>query len=421
MTSSWKNWLVLCLLAVFVASAGGTCLGFVLADRFETMDIPAYVGPEGEEPDPAEDPLPGEPARDAATPGSPAGSGAVSADATANQTPFTPEPEGAFSPTVVTPAYGQPLDGVTLYETVCRQVVIVRTTMTPPEDDDSSPMTVTGAGIIVTRDGYILTNQHVVAEEAPEGWSSQLQVILFDNTKYPARVIASDAYNDVAVLKVAAEGLEPAVFGRTEDIKIGMDVFAVGHPLTDLTFSFTEGIVGGLDRLISTDDGSYTCMFQISAPVNSGNSGGPVFDQRGVVIGMVTAKYASLGVEGLGFATPVDDLLHAARDLVTYGRVTGRPRLGITVQSGTGVTVDGVMIEGARVVEVVADSCGEKAGMLAEDLVYAINGRDVDGTDTLLRELRRYHAGDTVTITVLRQGISMDLAVTLDERPESLK
>ena len=190
--------------------------------------------------------------------------------------------------------------------------------------------TATGTGIIMSENGYIITNHHVI-----EG-AYQLAVLTYDDTQYTAELIGSDAISDLAVLKIEAEGLQTAAIAQSGDVAVGEEVVAIGNPLGELTFTMTHGYISATDREINVD-GTPINMMQTDAAINSGNSGGPLFDMNGNVIGITAAKYSGqtasgTTIEGIGFAIPIDDALRIVYDLQKYGYVTGRAYLGVTVR-----------------------------------------------------------------------------------------
>ncbi|MCQ2406733.1 MAG: S1C family serine protease [Oscillospiraceae bacterium] len=191
---------------------------------------------------------------------------------------------------------------------------------------------VSGSGFVISSDGYIVTNHHVI-EDAAKG-NYEIKVLFLDGSEYIATIVGYEEDNDVAVLKIEAENLVPVTIGDSSNLNVGESVFAIGNPLGTLEFTQTTGTVSALNREITSYDsttGVYNSinMFQIDAAVNSGNSGGPVFNSRGEVIGVVTAKYSNSGVEGLGFAIPINDAIKIAKDLITDGYVRGKAALGI--------------------------------------------------------------------------------------------
>ncbi|MBR6352978.1 MAG: trypsin-like peptidase domain-containing protein [Oscillospiraceae bacterium] len=304
-----------------------------------------------------------------------------------------------------------------IYDMACEQVVGITTEVTGT-NLFGMPVSgaVTGSGFIISEDGYILTNYHVV-EEANKG-KLDVTVILHDGTQYTAQIVAFEADNDVAVLKIDAEGLKPAVIGDSDSLRVGDTVYAVGNPLGELEFSMTTGHVSAKDRSIVTDNnGESIAMFQIDAPVNSGNSGGPVYNGEGQVVGIVTAKYASSGVEGIGFAIPINDAASIANDLITKGYVTGKARLGVSVNANYNEMYAqyygwpmGAYIDGTE-----SGSCAEKAGIEKGDIITKFDGEEIKGYDDLRAAVKRHSAGDSVELEVYRADESRIVTVVLDE------
>ena len=276
----------------------------------------------------------------------------------------------------------------------------------------------TGTGIVLTSDGYIVTNTHVL-----DGAKS-VTVTTSDGTEYTGALVGADAVSDIAVLKIDAQGLTPAEFGDSSSLQVGDDVVSIGNPLGELEFTMTSGMISALDRTITTSDGtdSGINMFQIDAAVNAGNSGGPVYNTSGQVIGIVTAKYSSSGVEGLGFAIPVNDAVAIANDLMKNGTVTDRAQLGITLQTIPDSAAQYYnMPDGAYVNAVNSGSCAEKAGLKAGDIITAIDDTAVSSGDALRSALRGYSAGESATLTVSRSGETLKLTVTFDRASDSTK
>jgi serine protease Do len=194
---------------------------------------------------------------------------------------------------------------------------------------------------------------------------------------------------------------------------VGEAIYAIGNPLGELTYSMTSGIVSALDRSITISTNTAIDMFQIDAAINNGNSGGPIINCFGQVIGIASAKYASSGVEGLGFAIPIDDALKVVDDLAAFGYVKGRPLLGIVVGNAEYYAEDGA--SGAIVMEISEGSCSQKAGLQVGDVIVEAGGRSISGVADLLDARRAWHAGETITVIALREGTRMTFSVTLDE------
>ena len=266
-----------------------------------------------------------------------------------------------------------------------------------------------GTGIVISEDGYIVTNYHVV-----EG-GDFFSVALYDGSVYEAKLVGYDAGNDVALLKVDATGLSPAACGNSDEIIVGEDVVVIGNPLGELTYTLTRGVVSALNRAINTD-GTPINMFQIDAAVNSGNSGGPAFDATGNVIGMVTAKYADETIEGLGFCIPINDVVKIANELVAYGYVRGKAALEIGVEDAYSQSFWGTTrVSGAYVSYVIKGGCAEKAGLKKGSLINYVNNTAVTSADDMSVVMRSYDKGDTVTIKGYYNNKSFEIEVTLAE------
>ena len=272
-----------------------------------------------------------------------------------------------------------------------------------------------GSGFVITEDGYILTNYHVI-----DGANS-IKVTFEDGKEYTATYVGGEEKNDIAVIKVDATGLTPVVIGKSSDMLVGEQVTTIGNPLGELTFSESTGIISALDRTITMSDGRQMNMIQTDCAINSGNSGGPLFNSHGEVIGIVSAKYSSgsssssASVEGLGFAIPMDDVASMVSDLVKNGYVTGKPIMGISVADvDESVTSYGVP-QGAIIRVVTPDLCGAKAGLQAGDIVTKIDDTDVTSASDLTSAIGNYQPGDTVTLTIFRSGQTQTVQVTLEE------
>ena len=270
---------------------------------------------------------------------------------------------------------------------------------------------ITGSGFIISADGYVLTNNHVIETALAE--NLEVKVMLYSGEEYTARIIGGDSRSDVALLKIPGKDLPCVTLGTFAGTRVGEAIYAIGNPLGELTYSMTSGIVSALDRSITISNNTAIDMFQIDAAINSGNSGGPIINRFGQVIGIASAKYASSGVEGLGFAIPIDDALTVVDDLAAYGYVKGRPLLGILVGNAEAYTSDGTT--GAIVMEVNAGSCSEKAGLLVGDIIVEAGGKAITSVSDLLDARSGWHAGDTVTIVAIREDETLTFSVTLDE------
>lgn len=269
-----------------------------------------------------------------------------------------------------------------------------------------------GSGVILTTDGYIVTNYHVV-----EG-AQQITVTLHDDSTYTATVVGSDQQSDIALLKIDATGLTPAVLGDSDSVQVGAVVIAVGNPMGTLGGTVTDGIVSALNRDISVEGNEMTLM-QTSAAISPGNSGGGLFNTNGELIGIVNAKYSDEDAEGLGFAIPVNTMKTVVQDLLENGYVTGRPALGITVITVGDVQTAmqyGVSSLGVYVNSVDEGSGAEAAGMKAGDRIVSIGTQLVESTDDVTNALKSYNVGDVVEVQVDRDRELITLQVTLGEK-----
>ena len=262
-----------------------------------------------------------------------------------------------------------------------------------------------GTGIVFSEDGYIVTCAHVL-----EGNGGEIAVKTVDGTTFPAQVVASDAQTDIAVLKVAAHGMEPAELGYGGQVLVGETAVALGNPLgRGFSETLTAGVVSARERSVVIERYEMS-LLQFDAAVNSGNSGGPLINSMGQVIGMVNAKITrdeGARVEGIGFAVPIDRVVEVSQDLIRYGFVQDRPWLGVVVTQYDGewpaVQVDSVTEDGAA----------ERAGIRAGDWILAFNGVPITNYTVLNREKDRCAVGDTVVIVVRRNGTDLPVECTL--------
>ena len=273
-----------------------------------------------------------------------------------------------------------------------------------------------GTGFVLTPDGYVVTNCHVV-----EG-ANKLSVETAAGDIYDAVLVGYDSANDVAVLKIEEENMQAVTVGSSNALIVGDQVVAIGNPLGELTATLTVGYVSAKERNVNTD-GTVINMIQTDAAINSGNSGGPLFNMKGEVVGITTAKYSGTSnsgatIEGIGFAIPIDDVYDMIDDLVNYGYITGA-YLGISVgdTDPDAAAYFGVPT-GAYVYEVVPGYCAEEAGVKAKDVIVKLGGYTVSGLNDLSRALRNLEPGETTTVVVVRAGQQLELTITLDEKPQ---
>ena len=311
---------------------------------------------------------------------------------------------------------GKSLSLTQVYEMTVNSVVGINTEITTNAFGQEAVAASSGSGFILSEDGYIITNAHVVAD------ASSIEVVLFNEDSFEAKLVGADSSFDVAVLKIEAKGLPAVTVGDSDALKVGEDVVAIGNPLGELTFTMTNGILSAIDREINID-GNPQNMLQTNAAINSGNSGGPLFDMDGNVIGVTTAKYSGssltgTSIEGIGFAIPINEALKVAYDLAEYGYVKGQAYLGVTVKTLDSQTAEYYSLPmGPRVESVSPGSCAEKAGIQVGDIVIRFNGEDVENNAALIAALKRVQAGDTVNATLFRLGGEVEVTITLDEKP----
>ena len=272
-----------------------------------------------------------------------------------------------------------------------------------------------GSGVIISSDGYILTCAHVVSG------ASNITVSIGDKD-YPATLVGEDTTSDIAVVKVDATGLTPATVGDSDNLKVGESVMAVGNPLGELGGTVTSGIVSALNRSVSIQGSSSVntmSLIQMDASVSPGNSGGGLFNMNGELIGIVNAKSSSSDAEGLGFAIPINDAIKVAQDLLENGYVTGRPYMGITylaVNDAQTAAQLGVNAYGIYVVDVVSGGPADKAGLKAGDRIISIDNTEVAQKTDLGTLMQEHSAGDTLSITVARDGQMQTVSLTLGEK-----
>ena len=262
-----------------------------------------------------------------------------------------------------------------------------------------------GSGVILTEDGYIATCAHVV-----DGAKS-VKVTLNDDTTYDATIVGTDSKNDIAIIKIEATGLTPAVVGDSETLTVGSEVIAIGNPLGELRGTATAGIISAVNRTIEVEGQTMT-LVQTDAAISPGNSGGGLFDASGKLIGIVNAKVSDSRAEGLGFAIPVNSVLDEINDLLNYGYVTGRPYLGVSTQDVTLRSRSGMWYysDGTRCVmveKVVSGSAAEKAGIQSGDLILKLEDKTISSGDELSSAIGEYKPGDKVTLTIQRDSKEM--------------
>lgn len=275
-----------------------------------------------------------------------------------------------------------------------------------------------GSGIIISKDGYIMTNYHVVQYADPKNniKNSTLTVYLPDKREAKATFVGGDPDNDLAVIKINLSDLPVAELGDSSDVEVGDPAVAIGNPLgMEFAGSVTYGVISALNRQLNTGDVSMS-LIQTDAAINPGNSGGALLNSKGQVIGINSAKISITGVEGLGFAIPVNTAKPIIEQLITYGYVTGRPLIGISAQE-VSVQVSNMygIPEGIYITEVVAGGAAEAAGIMKGDTLLELDGKKVK-TMSDIDEIKKAHkAGDTVNVVVLRKGTEIKSKLTFTE------
>lgn len=307
-----------------------------------------------------------------------------------------------------------------VYENYVNAVVLVYNQGTTSTYWGQTESRSSGSGMIISKDGYVLTNNHVVSG------AEKLTVMTTSGEEYDATVIGADEVNDVALLKIEGSEDFPTVsIGNSDKIEVGQQVCAIGNPLGELTNTLTVGYVSALDREISeSSTGTTINMFQTDCAINSGNSGGPIFDMNGNVVGITTAKYSSSGysnsasVEGIGFCIPINDAMSIVNDLMQYGYVKGRVSMGVSVRAMDNTVAQYYNLPtGVYVADVTSGSAADNAGIQKGDLICAIDGDETTSVAALKQKLKDYTPGDSATVSIYRTetGDKLDVTITFDE------
>ena len=288
-------------------------------------------------------------------------------------------------------------------------------------NQSGSTATAEGSGIIISEDGYILTNNHVVSSASSSsyyslGEASKISVYLYnDTTAYEASIVGTDEETDLAVIKIDKTGLTAAELGDSDSVAVGEFAMAVGNPL-GMQSSITAGVISGVNREVTDSDGKTFTVIQTDAAINSGNSGGALVNSQGQVIGINTLKVSATGVEGMGFAIPINSAKPIYEDLIQYNKVR-RPYIGISGRDLDQATAQrNNLVEGVYVVSVEEFSAAEKAGIKAGDVIIRADGTDVKTMDELNAVKNTHNIGDQMTIVVNRNGEEKELTLTLQEQ-----
>ena len=313
-----------------------------------------------------------------------------------------------------------PMTDAELYAANVNSVVSINITATsdPNFFGQTTQTAGAGSGFILTPDGYIVTNYHVVGD------ADTVKVTLYNGDSYDAQYIGGDEDYDIAVIKIEATDLPNVTLGNSDSLNVGDHVLAIGNPLGELTFSMSEGIASSVNRAIDVDGTPFN-MIQVDASINPGNSGGPLMNLYGEVVGIVSAKYSSYAnttVEGLGFAIPINDVQSIIKDIMENGSVGNKAYMAITAGTMTQQMAAQYKInatEGVFVYSVEDDGAGDKAGLKLGDVITKLNDTQITSMEDLSAAKKGFKAGDTVTLTVLRDGKEITTQLTFDAQPQT--
>ena len=305
-----------------------------------------------------------------------------------------------------------------VYAQNVNSTVGIRTSITTNYWGYQTQAAAAGSGFILSADGYILTNYHVVED------SNSITVSLYDGTEYDATLVGCDESNDIAILKIDAEGLTPVVLGDSDNLNVGDQVVAIGNPLGELTFSLTTGVVSALNREVTLSSNVTMNLIQTDCAINSGNSGGALFNLYGEVIGITNAKYSSssssseASIDNIGFAIPLNHVKNIVKSIIETGSIT-KPYIGVTVSSVSSEAQGYGLPTGAAVRSVEADSPAAKAGLEENDIITEVDGTAINSSTELVNYVGEKTPGDELTFKVYRQGEELELTVTIGEKTQS--
>ena len=313
---------------------------------------------------------------------------------------------------------GKALTAAEVYAANVNSTVGITTSITTNFWGYQTTSAASGSGLILTSDGYILTNFHVIED------SDAITVALYDGTTYNAALIGYDRSNDIAVLKVDAENLPPVILGDSDNLNVGDSVIAIGNPLGELTFSLTAGAVSALDREVTLSGNLTMDLIQTDCAINSGNSGGPLFNMYGEVIGITNAKYSGSGsssaasIDNIGFAIPINHVKGIVEDIIEDGYIT-KPYIGVTVTNVSAETQRYGLPQGAAIAGVLEGSPADEAGLKENDIITAANGVELTDRTGLSDAVSACEPGDELVLTVYRQGQVLEITVIVGEQTQS--
>ena len=305
-----------------------------------------------------------------------------------------------------------------VYAQNVNSTVGIRTSITTNYWGYQTQSAAAGSGFILSADGYVLTNYHVVEN------SDSITVSLYNGEEYDATLVGCDQSNDIAVLKIDAEGLTPAVLGDSDNLNVGDQVVAIGNPLGELTFSLTTGAVSALNREVTLSSNVTMDLIQTDCAINSGNSGGALFNLYGEVIGITNAKYSSsssgseASIDNIGFAIPMNHVKNIVKSIIETGSIT-KPYIGVTVTAVSSEAQAYGLPTGAAVRSVEEDSPAAKGGLEANDIITEVNGTAITSSSDLVSYVGEQAPGDELKLKVYRQGETLDITVTIGEKTQS--
>ena len=312
---------------------------------------------------------------------------------------------------------GKLMSPAQVYAAYVNSTVGITTSVTTNFWGYQSTSAASGSGFVLSQDGYILTNYHVIED------SDSITVSMYDGTEYAAQLIGYDQSNDIAVLKVDAQGLQCVVLGDSDNMNVGDSVLAIGNPLGELTFSLTSGTVSALNRDVTMSDGNTMTLIQTDCAINSGNSGGALFNLYGEVVGITNAKYSGSSgggatIDNIGFAIPVNDVMDIVKSIIEKGYIS-RPYIGVSVSDVSAESQSYGLPMGAAVRAVTQDGPAQQAGLQEGDIITHIDGSAVSGSSQLVKIIEDCQAGQQLTLTVYRRGKTQELTVTVGEQIQS--
>ncbi len=308
---------------------------------------------------------------------------------------------------------GEEMSPAEVYATNVNSTVGITTSITTNYWGYQTTSAAAGSGFIYSDQGHILTNFHVIEN------SDSITVSLYNGESYSATLLGYDESHDLAVLKIEAEGLTPVVLGNSDQLNVGESVVAIGNPLGELTFSLTSGAISAKDREITMSTGATMNLLQTDCAINSGNSGGALFNLYGEVVGITNAKYSSsssgASIDNIGFAIPINQIRDAVESIIEKGYIV-KPYIGVSVTDVSQETQIYGLPEGAAVRDIVEDGPAAKAGLRVNDIITQINGQAVTGRSDLVRLVQASAPGDLLKLTVYRQGNTIELEITVGEQ-----